>query len=84
MREQITLNDKERKRLAKGGRVLAAKHGLYIANADGTGIRKPADHSFSTYRGWSLDGEWIAFRADCRLSLNDDKPHDGVGQGEDG
>ena len=62
----------------------AVEHGLCIANADGTGIRKLADCPFFTDLGWSLDGELMAFRADCQLSLGDDKPHDRVGQGEDG
>jgi hypothetical protein len=60
------------------------EHGLYIANADGTAIRKLADCPFSTDLGWSVDGELMAFRADCWLALRDDKPHDRVGQGEDG
>jgi hypothetical protein len=55
------------------------EHGLYIANADGTAIRKLADYSFSTDLGWSLDGELMAFRADRWLALGDGKPHDRVG-----
>ena len=60
------------------------EHGLCIANADGTGIRKLADSRFPRTLAGLRMGSLIAFRADCQLSLGDDKPRDRVGQGEDG
>lgn len=37
-------------------------HGVYVMNADGTGLRRlSAEGASGEFNGWSSDGEWLAF-----------------------